>query len=395
MAAKHGSSAIVELLLQNSQVDISATNFNSDTPLLIAVKQSDTAVAELILNEPMANLCEVDSNGDIPLLIAARRGDESMIDLLLEKSNSHHAEFRGSDGLTPFQTALVGGFSRIIMKLLVYGLGMVNHAVKMNHLENVHKILEIEPSLLEDRWVYLRTPLGAAAKLGNTSIVSFLVDCGANINARGFDKRMSTPVWIAASKGHLDTVRLLVERGADIELTSKGNSTNMTALLAAACNYEMDVVMYLLDAGAKVEAPAHISTWPTLKGLLGSSTLLWAAVCEGQKEAVTILAKGGVDLERKRIWSSNGLMRVKGESELVFATPIWIAASLGHTDIVRILIQHGANVEARAGFGGGITPFWRAAQQNKPEVMRVLIEGGANIRANPWVYGGINMFRLV
>lgn len=65
-----------------------------------------------------------------------------------------------------------------------------------------------------------------------------------------------------------------------------------------------------------------------------------------------------------------------------WAKPIWIAASLEHTDIVRLCIQQGVNIEARDS-SYGMTPFWRAAFEGQPEVMSVLIAGGADIRARP------------
>lgn len=383
VAVKHRSSILVELLLKNPEIEVNASNLNGDTPLLIAVKQGDSAVVELLLSQPDVNLYEKDSNGDNPLILAARRGDESIVGLLL-KDYTYSMRIMtviGGDGFTPFETALVGGSSWITTKLLAYHLD----AVEVDQLQSVRKILDMEPSLLEDSSIVFRTPLGAAAAIGNSSIVSFLLDCGANIHARSLDTSMSTPLWDAASAGHLDTVMLLVERGADVEYPVEGSPTKITALWAAAWNGHTRVVMYLLEVGAKVEAAESDTTWSILKDLPASTRMLWAAVSGGQTKAVRILAEGGVDLDTRQNERLFQFIKSRVYSESAFATPIWVAASLGHTDIVRLLIQHGANVEARSDFGSGMTPFWIAAQQNKPEVMRVLIEGGADIRAKPYM----------
>ena len=51
-----------------------------------------------------------------------------------------------------------------------------------------------------------------------------------------------TPLHNAAFKGHIDTVKYLVEQGADIEAR---NDQNSTPLQHAACNDHIDVVKYL------------------------------------------------------------------------------------------------------------------------------------------------------
>lgn len=92
--------------------------------------------------------------------------------------------------------------------------------------------------------------------------------------------------------------------------------------------------------------------------------------------------KEGVNLEILGPHPPDQAIESKGASEDAWAKPIWVAASFGYTDIVSLLIKHGADIEARDSYYG-MTPLQRAAQQNKFEVMRVLIEGGADIRAKP------------
>lgn len=122
VAVKGGTSTFVELLLQHPQVNPSARTSDDDTPLLIAVKRGDSAIVKLVLTQPDIDLYARDSKGDFPLLIATRRRDKSIVGLLLNYSNPYQTMFMciGWDGMTLFETALVGGFPGIIAKLLVY-----------------------------------------------------------------------------------------------------------------------------------------------------------------------------------------------------------------------------------------------------------------------------------
>ena len=58
-------------------------------------------------------------------------------------------------------------------------------------------------------------------------------------------------------------------------------------------------------------------------------------------------------------------------------TPLMEAASAGHTDIVRLLIAHRADVNAQSSSGN--TPLIYACARGHEEVVRVLLEAGAHV----------------
>uniref|UniRef100_A0A5S6QY69 ANK_REP_REGION domain-containing protein n=1 Tax=Trichuris muris TaxID=70415 RepID=A0A5S6QY69_TRIMR len=58
-------------------------------------------------------------------------------------------------------------------------------------------------------------------------------------------------------------------------------------------------------------------------------------------------------------------------------TPLMEAASAGHTDIVRCLIEHGADVNAHSSVGN--TPLIYACAAGHEEAVRVLLDGGADV----------------
>lgn len=298
-----------------------------DTPLLTAVKQGDSAAVEMLMDRPEESLYVIDCNGDGLLNIAARRGDENILDLL-KPFDRHVLSLRGSDGLTPSESALVRGSPGLIEIFLDYHDHAVQRTIRANQFEFLRRILDIRPRLADESWPYIRRPLAVATWAGNMRQVKLLLDKGADINSR-ISTRLATPLWIAVSSGNLRMVRLLVQRGADIELMAQEFPTKG--------RFNLDMVRPF--STRKFKHP------------LGYLARDWAI----------------------------GNTWVK---------PIWIAASLGYADIVSFLVQHQADIESRDSYYG-LSPFWRAAQQDQPKVMRVLIEGGASIRPNRLVgWGG-------
>ena len=91
------------------------------------------------------------------------------------------------------------------------------------------------------------THLILAAREGNLQKVIDLVANGALIDQSNDDEK-HTPMHDAAANGHLDVIRYLVEAGADMEREDYFGST---PLLRAAQQGHTNVVSYLLDMHAK------------------------------------------------------------------------------------------------------------------------------------------------
>ncbi|KAI9777384.1 MAG: hypothetical protein M1839_008897 [Geoglossum umbratile] len=72
-----------------------------------------------------------------------------------------------------------------------------------------------------------------------------------------------------------------------------------------------------------------------------------------------------------------------------------IAASFGLTEVVQLLLQRGADVDARDNSGG--TPLYRAAENGHDAVVRLLLENGANVDMKDVVsgYGAIHRTALM
>lgn len=94
--------------------------------------------------------------------------------------------------------------------------------------------------------------LTLAARAGCTSICKTLVEKGADLNVQVDGKDYGSPLDAAAHRGHTETVRYLAEAGADVNMTvESGNHGN--ALIAALASGHVDTAKFLIQkAGADV-----------------------------------------------------------------------------------------------------------------------------------------------
>jgi len=92
------------------------------------------------------------------------------------------------------------------------------------------------------------TPLHYACSNGYESIVSILLEKGANVNEKDIDG--CTPLHNACINGYGSVVSILLEKGANVNEKDK---TGYTPLHYACCNSYENIVELLLDNGAEIE----------------------------------------------------------------------------------------------------------------------------------------------
>jgi ankyrin repeat protein len=175
----------------------------------------------------------------------------------------------------------------------------------------------------------------------------------AGNGANGF-----TPLLFAVRVGDLASVRLLVEAGANVNDTA---ADGLSALVLAAVRGHAPVALFLLEKGADPNAAGAGCTalhwvsgsWETELTVTsitpdreGEEWVTVAGVREGRLDLVRSLLQHGADpnarIERTppRVGSSKN----PGLPELVGATPFLLAAMAGSPDIMRALAERGADV---------------------------------------------------
>ncbi len=189
-------------------------------------------------------------------------------------------------------------------------------------------------SLDEDRI----TPLMYASKYGQTEIAELLLNKGAKVNLK--DVYGWSALMIAAVNGETDIVELLLSKGAWI---NQKENDSMTALMIAANHGQKDVALLLLKKGAKVNCKSAIKY---SKRVIGQET-----DSKGNLRYITgeSIGEGG--------W-----------------TALHLAAGTGNREIVEILIDYKANINARD--AKKLTPAGMAKQRGHQAVSDYILSRG-------------------
>lgn len=187
-----------------------------------------------------------------------------------------------------------------------------------------------------------------------------LMDAGVDVNAKS--KQGMTALLIAASNaGSIDVVRLLMAKGAAL------TGGKFTPLLAAASANDLDMVRLFIEKGVD----ANQAT-PN-----GYTPLQLAAGAENLAMVKLLLAKGA-DVNA----ATMGALEVrKGPLALNHLTPLMDAAPYGTPELLRTLLDAGAQVNAKD--IRDMTPMMQAvsSETQNPDVVRLLLEKGADVRA--------------
>ena len=222
------------------------------------------------------------------------------------------------------------------------------------------------------------TVLMSCARTGSLGAVEQLLAAGAELNSVEVDSGQTALMWAAAG-GHWEIVDLLIGAGADVNASSSGK---FTPLMFAARTGDLKSAELLLDAGAEVNAATEDGLSPlliasaSLDAITGSDYRL--VVEESQHESLgALLLDRGADVT---------------QSDQYGMTALHYAVEMNKPSLLRALLKRDADPNAQLTQGlpfrrgdyvgreayDGASPFWLAARLGNVEMMRELLDAGAD-----------------
>ncbi|KAG9689042.1 palmitoyltransferase akr1, partial [Aureobasidium melanogenum] len=197
------------------------------------------------------------------------------------------------------------------------------------------------------------TALHWAAINGHYALCHYLIESGANVNAKGGDAE-ATPVLWASKRCHLDVVNLLLQQGADPLLTDdQGYNLLHSATLDGNV---FQLILLLHQADVPVDIPDS----------QGHTSLMWAAY-KGFPACLDVLLKWGAD--------------VHARDDLGFTALHW-ALVKGSYNCIQKLLEYGA--DRFVANNDGKTPAVTAKDMNSTRQWhRALSDCGFDSSGNP------------
>jgi ankyrin repeat protein len=189
--------------------------------------------------------------------------------------------------------------------------------------------------------------------------------------------RTREELFAAVEAGDVDVARALVT--ADPALASARDDDGVSALMRARYRSDRGLIEAILAAGPELDAfeAAALGDLDRLAVLLAGGadadavtadgfTALHFAAFFGKPEAARLLLDRGADVDaRGRGWMTG--------------TPLHSAASGRHVDVVEILLAAGADPNARQ--SGGWTPLHSGAHNGDVATVALMITAGADLEA--------------
>ena len=360
-AAMRGDRDAVRAALAR-KADVNAAQVDGTTALHWAVEHDDVEMADLLLRAG-ARVTARTREGVTPLQLAAINGSAPMLDRLLKAGADPNAPLTPAGDTALMMAARTGKTDA--MRVLVEAGANVN---------------------AKETWGgTTRADVGGRPR-GTPRRRRLLIAAGADVNARshyvaaangrGFEGRTPlanrtdakaeefasgwlTPLMLAAREGDVELARILVGAGADVNAVA---GDGKTALALAIFNGNYDVASFLVDSKADVnKADAQRFTplfWAVDRRNMETAPNFPWMVTADPMPLIRKLLDAGANPNALVNNTPRARMR-EGSPRIVFATALMRAAFAADLELVKLLLERGADpddhLEGRRddGVGGG------------------------------------------
>lgn len=405
-AVRSANAARVRELL-DKRVDVNAPEVDGTTALHWAVHHGDLALVDRLIAAG-ARAQARNRYGSTPLLLACENGQAAIVRRLLQVGADPHTT--SHDGETALMIAARTGDAATVQALLAAGASANAREARRSQTALMWAVTEGNheaASVLVRAGADVRarsnggfTPLLFAARAGHVGVLPTLIEAGADVNDRLPDG--TSALALAILNAHFELAALLLDRGADPNAAAQGWTPLHQLVWTRRPNggladpppvatgrlSSLQLAERLLEKGANPNARM------TKERKLGfdDRTLL------NRLDATPfLLAAQTADVPLMRLLAKNGanptLTNADGTTVLMVASGVglWVVGESPGTneealEAVRFALELGGDVHATNEFG--YTPLHGAAHRGSPEIVKLLVDRGAKLDAALTKTGG-------
>ena len=257
------------------------------------------------------------------LILAIIRGDMDCVNVLI-KHNANINQMDAYEDWTPLMCAAYHKHDDIVLTLLEAGaaVNMKSEITKMNALM-------------------------ICVKQDSPECLKILIEYGSSLNqqARGGE----TALILAVVFGYNKCLQLLLEQKPSIDIQ---DVSGRTALIHAAENGDSESVKMLIDSNAKLNVKDHFGKDALQRSLSGHK--------DSYEKCFLFLIKAACSINQENKEGN---------------TPLDIATTYNRINIINELIARGVNVNRCK---NNITPLWYAANRGFEDLLKILVDAGAD-----------------
>ncbi|XP_063448453.1 ankyrin-3-like [Mytilus trossulus] len=378
-ACMSGKIQVVKHLLEN-RADPNLCSGRRLIPLLLASEKGNLEIAKLLI-EFGADINKQDSRGITALHQACSSGYEKIVELLLE--NGANSNECSSDGETPLHITCSTSFYNIMNMLVAKRADLMARSGKtgltpLNVLQRDNS--EVLVSLLRNviSKDEMHSIIEYALKENDKNLVEILIK-SRHTEINEFMDSGKTALHIACLNGDLDIANLLIENQANVNTcTTKGETVIQLACLSSNC----DLVKLLITKGAKIvdsnqstilPLPLHIGC--LLNNYEMCSLLLHSSVSTDINKSVELTVNTVYAIRTTKY--VDDLLEKVGQWHNCYVTPLEIACLEQNIDIMRLLLNNGA--DPNICFHSGSFPLALACIFEDEKMVDLLLNNRSNV----------------
>ena len=300
------------------------------------------------------------------LHVACMLGRESFISILIQQGIS--ATDICDAKRTPLERAAevghVGSMKQLLQSNTMLKATLLPFAATFGRLELINELLTNNGQSLhiDSRDNTGQSALMKACELGKEDIVKYLLQKGASVTTQ--DLQDKTSLHYACEKGHENVVKILLEHNVEINVQDKYTGSELCFLIRGKDQdqlawYYVEVRRNVVEKFLRKTKQGQVD--PAQYGTVVKSGF-------GANPDVRIVQSIGAMFADRRNVNTN--------SENRDMTPLHLATLKQHPKIVKMLIEHGADVNVKE--KNGLTPYMLCAVTDNVELAAELVSNGAN-----------------